>query len=179
MRKIDFLKMYGRTVTLTNMLTNGNFTSKTGWTGAGTVSNNILYATAAYAGDGTYQFVTSVAGHVYYFGEYMYGDSHPNIIAYMYDGTALTQITHNGSQQFIYLSNLFTAKVSTASCYYKCFQDQRSSGFTQEMVKYATVIDLTVAFGAGLEPTKSQMDGLMSQFANNWLNGTQTVAYDW
>lgn len=89
------------------------------------------------------------------------------------------QITHNGSQQFIYLSSLFTAAVSTASCYYKCFQDQRSSGFTQEMVKYATVIDLTVAFGAGLEPTKSQMDGLMSQFANNWLDGTQTVAYDW
>jgi hypothetical protein len=35
-----------------------------------------------------------------------------------------------------------------------------------------SAIDLTAAFGAGNEPTKAQMDTIMSNYPNNWFNGT-------
>ena len=34
------------------------------------------------------------------------------------------------------------------------------------------LIDLTAAFGAGNEPTKEQMDAMLSQFPNSYFNGT-------
>lgn len=38
--------------------------------------------------------------------------------------------------------------------------------------KYAIAIDLTATFGAGNEPTKTEMDYLLSLYPNNWFGGT-------
>ena len=38
--------------------------------------------------------------------------------------------------------------------------------------KYAEIIDLTTIFGAGLEPSKEQIDRLLSVYPNSWFNGT-------
>lgn len=46
-----------------------------------------------------------------------------------------------------------------------------SSGKSQE-VKNPLVINLTKIFGAGLEPTKTEMDVLLSRYPNSWFNGT-------
>ena len=43
-----------------------------------------------------------------------------------------------------------------------------------DTVKFRNIlaIDLTTAFGAGNEPTKEQMDAILSQFPNSYFNGT-------
>jgi len=39
-------------------------------------------------------------------------------------------------------------------------------------ISNVSTIDLTAAFGAGNEPTKAQMDTIMSNYPNNWFNVT-------
>lgn len=183
MKKDWFLRFYGRSVSLTNLVTNGSFTSKTGWTdndyGTSTVADNEISMTAWAAYGGTSQAtVTMTSGRKYYVCEWLYGASN-QIIFYVYDGTTLTQTSHSGGGSYEFLSAIHTAGQTNASSRYACFQDQRSSGFTQMKAKYASCIDLTSAFGSGNEPTKAQMDTLMTQFANNWLDGTKTAIYNW
>jgi hypothetical protein len=42
-------------------------------------------------------------------------------------------------------------------------------------ISNVSTMDLTAAFGAGNEPTKAQMDTMMSSFPNNWFNATAKV----
>lgn len=39
-------------------------------------------------------------------------------------------------------------------------------------VQYVSSIDLTATFGAGNEPTVTEMDAILAKFPNNWFNGT-------
>ena len=39
------------------------------------------------------------------------------------------------------------------------------------------IINLTAAFGAGNEPTSSEMDGILNQFENGWFSGTVNATY--
>jgi hypothetical protein len=41
---------------------------------------------------------------------------------------------------------------------------------TQSSISYVLSIDLTATYGAGNEPTKAQMDTIMSSYPNNWFN---------
>jgi len=43
------------------------------------------------------------------------------------------------------------------------------------MFKNHNVVNLTKTFGKGEEPTKNQMDDLIKQFENNYINGTENV----
>ena len=40
---------------------------------------------------------------------------------------------------------------------------------------YVTLIDLTVTFGAGKEPTLAEMDRLMARFPNSWFDGLKPI----
>jgi lysophospholipase L1-like esterase len=46
-----------------------------------------------------------------------------------------------------------------------------SNGVTMQL-KYGLVCDLTTAFTSGKEPAISDMDNFLSQYTNNWFNGT-------
>lgn len=45
-------------------------------------------------------------------------------------------------------------------------------------IKYVLLIDLTATFGAGNEPTKAEMDEILSRLPNNWFNGTKSPLID-
>jgi len=45
--------------------------------------------------------------------------------------------------------------------------------------KYPLLIDLTACFGAGNEPTKSEMDHLLTKYPNSWFNGTVNDLLRW
>ena len=52
---------------------------------------------------------------------------------------------------------------------------ERVSGWTEGRIKQLLVIDLTATFGAGKEPTRDQMDKLLSVYPNSWFNGTSEI----
>ena len=51
-------------------------------------------------------------------------------------------------------------------------RDFSASAWAQTSIKYAFAIDLTATFGAGNEPTKTEMDYLLSRYPNGHFNGT-------
>lgn len=55
------------------------------------------------------------------------------------------------------------------------FQVSAAQGTIMEVKKNLIVIDLTKTFGAGNEPTATQMDRLLEQFPNSWFDGTQNI----
>ena len=181
MNKIEFLKgLSGRIISLTNLLTNGNFASTSNWTSTGasfTVSGNEASFLANSTSDTLTQSKSITSGRVYYFS--IWGKASSSAVAVgvsnmVSDGT----VTHSGGATYEFLSVRAVA-ASTISATVWALADNRSSAWNTANCKYATMIDLTAAFGAGNEPTKSQMDVLMLQFPERWLNGTQNAVYSW
>lgn len=172
-----------RTVSLTNLATNGNFASTSGWTGSGstfTVSGNEATFVANSVSDTLQQALTVVNAHKYYFQVSIKAASGANITCGISDGLVngiTLSATGTGSYQRI--SGILTAGRSSAAGITWALVDNRTGSWNAVNAKYLSVIDLTAAFGAGNEPTKDQMDGLMAQFTNNWLNGTQSADYYW
>lgn len=173
----------GRDVSLTNLANNGNFSTTAGWSSSGasfTVSGNIASFLANSAVDILQQSLSVILNHKYYFCEWVKAAVGANITAGISDGAVVSSGTsYGGSGEYEFLSAILTAGRTSTSGITWCLVDNRSSGWNTVNAKYVSIIDLTVAFGAGNEPTKAQMDVLMDQFANKWLNGTQTETYFW
>lgn len=169
-----------KTVSLTNLITNGNFASTSGWTSTGasfTVSGNEVSFLANSTSDTLTQNKSIVANHIYYFAIWAKASSSSVAVGMSYMTSGGT-ISHSGSAAYEFLSVRATAS-STVSATVWALADNRSSGWNTVNVKYVSMIDLTAAFGAGNEPSKEQMDQLMAQFPEKWLNGTQTAEYFW
>jgi len=45
-------------------------------------------------------------------------------------------------------------------------------------IKYSLLINLTATFGSGNEPTKTEMDEILSNFSNSWFNETKSPLID-
>lgn len=173
----------GRDVSLTNLANNGNFASTSGWSSSGasfTVSGNIASFLANSVTDTLQQALSVTLNHKYYFCEWIKAAAGANITAGISDGAINSaSLAYGGSGDYEFVSAILTAgRTSTAGITWSLV-DNRASGWNTVNAKYVTVIDLTAAFGAGNEPTKAQMDGLMLQFPERWLNGTQTAVYNW
>lgn len=183
MRKIDFLKSYGgKPVTLTNLLTNGNFTSTSNWTAASTsfsVASNEATLLATGTNGLIRQTVSLTNTNIYYFCGWMQSSS--SLVSINLTDAVANKLSvfHSGSGSYEFLSGRYTATLTTASGQFRPSEDTRTSGWTTVKDKYATLINLTSAFGSGNEPTKSQMDSLMNNFPEKWLNGTQITFYWW
>lgn len=170
----------GKFVTLTNTVTNGNFVNTTGWASGGdtfTVSSNEATFRANSQNDTLQQSATLANTNVYYFCGWVKADSSSvaikvsDLVAYS-DGAS-----HSGGGNYEFLSFRYVATRNATGAIY--IIDGRASAWTYNYIKYISMMNLTTAFGAGSEPTKAQMDGLMTQFSNSWLNGTQTAIYNW
>lgn len=182
MNKIQFLKgLGGKTVSLTNLLSNGNFANTTGWTytgGALSVVSNVATYICAQANAVLITPMALINTHKYYACSWIKSSS-ASVGNRVTDSVSYGLSAYSaGSNAFEFISLLYTA-IRTGTGGYAAVYDTRTSSWNYVYAKYCTAIDLTAAFGAGNEPTKAQMDTLMAQFENNWLNGTQTAFYNW
>lgn len=183
MNKFQFLKMYGRSVSLTNMITNGNYSSTSTWSSYSlasfTVSSNEATITANATSGYLYQTFSMVNGRKYYLCGYIKSTSSSIDISITDTISSETATSHSGSGSYEFLSLIHSSIATTSVARARSSRDNRSSGFNAINSKYCTLIDLTTAFGSGKEPTKAQMDNLMTQFYNNWFDGTKTAIYTW
>ena len=170
-----------KSVSLTNMVVDGNFPNRDNWLDNGlslTTSSNEAYFTANSSGDMVYQNKTVVTGYKYYACIWIKATSGANVAMGAGDGLGGTvTASYTGAGAYQFLSCLLTSGNSGASGYINAIIDNRSSGWNVINAKFASMIDLTTAFGAGNEPTKQTMDNIMDQFTDKWLNGTQTAYY--
>lgn len=183
MRKIDFLKgASSRIVSITNILTNSNFASTSGWTSTGTsfsVSGNVASFTANSANDVLFRSdVTIINAHKYYVSGWIKASS-ASVKMNFWEGPDGSGVELNlpcaGSGSFEFLSGIVTVGTSISNARMHAVFDTRTSGWNAVNAKYISIVDLTAAFGAGNEPTKTMMDLCMQQLSNYWVNGTQSV----
>ena len=167
-------------VSLTNLVTNGNFASTTGWISSGasfTVSGNEASFLANSTSDTLAQNKSITSGRVYYYAIWCKASS-SSVAVGVSNMVSGGTVSHSGGSSYEFLS-IRAVAASTVSAVVWAIADNRSSSWNTVNCKYATMIDLTAAFGAGNEPTKAQMDNLMLQFPERWLNGTQNAVYTW
>lgn len=161
----------------TNKLINSNFDDVTGWLTNGvarTILNNelIITPTSINGFRGVYQNIPLTANHIIYFSfDYFV----------KYDNKITIGIAGVGSETFTPTANKWTRKsinaVSLATNSFVMYHDFSTrymigDNFT---VRKAITLDLTETFGAGNEPTQTQMDRLLTQFPNSWFDGTKNL----
>ncbi|CZR03334.1 BppU family phage baseplate upper protein [Trichococcus collinsii] len=168
-----------------NMLANGDMALSTttpnladAWAIYGaipvSVAGNIQTVLATASATGAFTQVFNVISGRKYYGR-MGVKSDSALVKLRMAGTAITAADkfHSGGNNFEELSVISTA-TGTGGVELKTV-DLRTSAWTQFQIKYALVIDLTAAFGAGKEPTLAEMDRLMARFPNSWFDGVKPV----
>jgi len=178
-------------VSLTNLVTNGDFSQ--GSTGLGAPSGGVGAVSASQGvatfmvGSGVAQVqvpftaipATYDATHQYYrYIKFRVSSKVGLSFVLLYAGSSFysnnssipaagqwyegsTVITPNGSLSTSYVRFTYASAAEAAGQYVD--------------VDSLLIIDLTAAFGAGSEPTKAQMDAIMQQFPDRWFNGTVTA----
>jgi hypothetical protein len=161
----------------TNLIINGGFANgSAGWIfskATFAIMNNICTFLAS-AQNGNISVVNAfniVNGSKYYFGGYIKADSALVEFQFTDNTTHSTSVYHSGNSSYQLLSEIYTATVDSNICQF-IIQDTRTNGWTSIGVQYLKLINLTVIFGVGNEPTKVEMDTIMSKFPNSWFNGT-------
>lgn len=164
--------------TLNNMVLNGDLRAGiTGWAviaASQSVTNKILATLATSITGGSNNGLKTIwNGHHYYVSAMVKADN-PNVRLALANSDSpwqtLLEIYHSGGNTFERLSGIYDSTVSFASCRYKV-DDIRSSGYTTFYSYNHLMVDLTETFGSGNEPTKSEMDAIMSTyFINSWFN---------
>lgn len=87
--------------------------------------------------------------------------------------TALRLVSHTGSGEWEKLSFIRTFATEIAEI---TLIDNRTSDWDTVYFDNVFVVDLTATFGAGNEPTKTEMDALMAYFPNSWFDGTRNIS---
>ena len=165
-----------RTANITNMVVNGNFVNDASWAGTGaefTVSANVATFRGNSAQDTLAQVRPFVIGRKYYLSAQINtGAAGTQLRINDGLGVAAIDVPNTGIYEFV--SILFTA-VNTSASGAIYLIDFRSSGWTNILMKYVSLVELTTPFSANNEPTKADMDAYMAAQANKWLNGTQAM----
>jgi hypothetical protein len=172
-----------RVVSLTNILTNGNFASTSGW-GHNGASFSVASNEASFLANGANDFVyrndvSIIDTNIYYFCGWIKSSSASVRCVMSVPGVRDVAENHTGSGNYEFISDLYPSISTTANAVMYPLNDLRASGWDTLYAKYFSIINLTAAFGAGNEPSKAQMDWLMQQYTDRWLNGTQNANYYW
>jgi hypothetical protein len=171
-----------RIVSLTNLCVNGNFATTASWTHTGasfSVAANIASWLANSAVDQFYQSPTLISGHVYYACGWLKAASGANVTTGLSDGVSANDgDAYNSGGNWQFWSARIVSTRNGAGQLWPAV-DNRASGWNTINMKYITLIDLTAAFGAGNEPTEAQMNSIMPQLPESWVNGTQETTYYW
>lgn len=172
----------------TNFVTNGDFSNGTnGWSSANSTisaTNNTLSIVGtgvqAYAGS-YFSFPTKLANRKYYWklkirttgtgSTYMRCFCN-NVTVDRTIVAVVNPVQNQWYEASIVLSPI--VNISNIHCYMYYATAPEIVNKTME-VQYVLAIDLTAIFGAGNEPTKEQMDRLLSTYPNSWFNGTAEI----
>ena len=176
-------------VALANYVKYGNFSVTTEWTPIAStisVSGNVMSVTGTGANAATRALQTSagkvgVQGHVFYIAitGRVTNNSAAKLRLFVRDGTSgtipkmISQEPPTENQWYL-LSDTFTLGALSTGISYQFDAEYATAGVASGKVcqfKNAVMIDLTPAYGAGSEPTKSEMDAIMSTyFENSWFD---------
>ena len=178
----------------TNLVINGDFSNgTTSWTGVGGIlSSNANIGIVT--GNGTLALTylnqiigTFIAGHKYYVrAKAKVTNSLASalyiLIAPGTSGSQISVLANNGLApiaDFQYdISSIFTQTNQIGDFNLRVradYADNATANGKVMEVQYVSAINLTALFGAGNEPTKEQMDKLLSVYPNSWFNGTSEI----
>jgi len=171
--KVNLIGKTGQ-ATLSNIILNGDFSDGlTSWGGANStrsVTSGILSVLATSQFGRAHQTITTIASHKYYVASYSKADNN-NIRTQVYasDGTTVLGFkAHSGGNAYELLSVIATA--TDTAIIVQVGRDQRASSFTTSYHDYVFVIDLTLAFGVGNEPTITLIDNYISNYGSYFLS---------
>lgn len=158
---------------LTNEVRNGDFGNNlTDWTstnGSLTLNGGVARFLATAEKGLARQLLTRTAGEVFYIRGRVKSSSASTGITV--NGTIPENLKHSGSGSFETLSAVYTAP-STSNWNFGV-QDDNKATFSPIDFDDMIVISLTDSFGAGSEPTKSEMDKLFADYIEGgFFNGT-------
>lgn len=175
-----------RKISITNLVTNGDFSDgTTGWAASGVssiaVADSILSVTcgASSSGQANSAHHLFVDGDVYYFKAFL---RVTNAVAsyirfYAAGGWYTMQQVSPVENEWYELSFLHTIGVDEgtnddiANLSHGYPSAEIANGKVLQ-AQYVLAVNLTSDFGSGNEPTKEQMDTLLSGMTNHWFDGT-------
>lgn len=168
--------------TIDNLIDNSSFSDGTvSWSSSFStfsVSNNVATLLADSLNDTLHNsFTPPISGHKYYVSCNLKTDS-SSVRAYFYEGTGGTWIpigiySDNAWHRISYVGTILATNGTPIY-----LQDSRSSGWTNIQTSYWISIDLTATYGAGLEPTKEEMDYALSFFPNSHFEDIHYGLFD-
>lgn len=159
-----------------NLVANGNFANgTTGWTSPNATSftvtsNEATFTATGQAGNIQAPLSIGNVGDKIYVRAEVKATS--NLVLLNNAGILATAF-HSGSGQYEVLSSVFNSTGGTTSIR---VQDNRTSGWNAISAKKFIEINLTAHFGAGKEPSKEEMDELLTLHYDGWFDGTSNVA---
>jgi len=176
----------------TNLVTNGDFSNGTsGWTTSnGTHSANSNTLTSTANGSASSASVFNDSAPIPIQTEKYYARTRTrvtNVLSTMLrfrfsDGITsfdIRDINNPTENQWYELSGIWTIPSSNPTrlrvqlLHY--YVDSATANGKSMQVQYTLVINLTQLFGAGKEPSATEMDRLLANFPNSWFNGTQEL----
>ena len=168
-----------------NLVTNGDFSNGiVGWSPSGygpiaATNNEVTYTVTTPSSASRIEQTTDLAivGRQYY----LRGAIFPKYttITYLQIGNASSGSVALTPNTWNDISAVVTA---TANSRFRFYHRTDSGGYAVgDTFKYRRLlaIDLTTTFGAGLEPTKTEMDVLLSRYPNSWFGGTVNDLTRW
>lgn len=178
-------EVYSSALTITNIVTNGDLSNgTTGWSASGlssiSAADNVLSITTgewtigqAYCN--SHQFLET--HKIYYKLVCRVTNALCSIIHnYTSDANGDMSVASPTENEWYEVSALDTIDYDFNDGIFYCNHTYGTAVAGRVMqVKYALAVDLTADFGAGNEPTKEQMDTLISAMDNHWFDGTITI----
>lgn len=165
-----------------NLALNGNFANGiTGWAllyATQTTANNVLtlQPTAQYGS--VYKINTATLNHSVYVSASVKADSNLVSMNFRKNATPWTTLVtkaHSGSNNYERLSGIGIYPDTAANWFFEV-RDTRASAWAPTLIQNMFMVDLTATFGAGNEPSVSEMDLIMSFYPNAWFDGTVNLA---
>lgn len=189
-------KSYGsQFVTLTNLTTNGDFTNGvSGWTNYCNAPSQCIFS------DGVLTQVADASARAWARQLIMTTYTNNDKIFYSarvkkesgsdfrtwasrdsggFDYTLMTAAQFNATptDQFVRGSGIRTFVESQGTYTSFSIGDFLTGKTYRAVIDDVVILNLTASFGAGNEPTVSQMDGILSQFTNGYFSGTVNATY--